>query len=145
MRYGGPDHLHLDALQRACDRLVMRHSALRTTLSRDEAFREAMDRAAAMWQLMLGADLRGKKHGNSQKFINKIIEIQGISSKFIEIYRNSSFLNSIFKFIEVSEFVSYNRHGKTGDWKAKGTEQESESPKEEEKRTPISCALCRQL
>ena len=50
VRYGGPGHLDLDALQRASDRVVARHSALRTTQSRDEAMREAMDRAGAMWQ-----------------------------------------------------------------------------------------------
>ena len=60
VRYGGPGHLDLAALQRAVDRLVLRHSALRTTLSPDAALREAMDRAAAMWQLMLGAKGWGK-------------------------------------------------------------------------------------
>lgn len=54
VRYGGAEHLDLAALQRAVDRLVQRHSALRTTLSPDAAVREAMDRAAGMWQLMLG-------------------------------------------------------------------------------------------
>lgn len=52
MRFGA-GHLDLPALQRACDRLVSRHSALRTVQSPDEAMREAMDRAAAMWQLRL--------------------------------------------------------------------------------------------
>ncbi|CAE7303561.1 TOP2 [Symbiodinium natans] len=55
VRYGGPGHLDLDALQRASDRVVARHSALRTTQSRDEAMREAMDRAGAMWQLVCSA------------------------------------------------------------------------------------------
>jgi len=55
VRYGGPEHLNLEALQRACDRLVRRHSALRTTCSPDAAMREAMDRAAAMWQLICSA------------------------------------------------------------------------------------------
>lgn len=52
VRYGGAEHLDLAALQRAVDRLVQRHSALRTTLSPDAAVREAMDRAAGMWQLI---------------------------------------------------------------------------------------------
>ncbi|CAK9060139.1 unnamed protein product [Durusdinium trenchii] len=51
----GAGHLDLPALQRACDRLVSRHSALRTVQSPDEAMREAMDRAAAMWQLICSA------------------------------------------------------------------------------------------
>lgn len=55
VRYGGLEHLNLEALQRACDRLVQRHSALRTTCSPDAAMREAMDRAAAMWQLKHGS------------------------------------------------------------------------------------------
>lgn len=54
-RYGGPGHLDLGALQRAVDRLVARHSALRTTESPDEPLREAMDRAAAVWQLACSA------------------------------------------------------------------------------------------
>lgn len=51
VRYGGPGHLDVVALQRAVDRLVARHSALRTTQSPDEPMRVAMDSAAAMWQL----------------------------------------------------------------------------------------------
>ena len=50
VRYGGPGHLDVDALQRASDRACARHSALRTMELRDEGMREAMDRAAAMWQ-----------------------------------------------------------------------------------------------
>lgn len=61
VRYGGAEHLDLAALQRAVDRLVQRHSALRTTLSPDAAVREAMDRAAGMWQLMLGDFLDGQR------------------------------------------------------------------------------------
>ncbi|CAE7507863.1 ddaD [Symbiodinium sp. CCMP2592] len=55
VRYGGPGHLDVDALQRASDRACARHSALRTMELRDEGMREAMDRAAAMWQLVCSA------------------------------------------------------------------------------------------
>jgi len=51
VKFGGPGHLDVSALQRATDRLIQRHSALRTIESPDEAMREAMDRAAATWQL----------------------------------------------------------------------------------------------
>jgi len=51
VRYGGPGHLDVAALQRATDRLVARHSALRTVQSPDEPMRDAMDKAAALWQL----------------------------------------------------------------------------------------------
>ncbi|CAJ1434505.1 unnamed protein product [Effrenium voratum] len=47
--------LDLAALQRACDRLVARHSTLRARPHPDEAMRETMDRAAAMWQVACSA------------------------------------------------------------------------------------------
>ena len=43
--------IDLPAFQRAVDRLVLRHSALRTCETPDEALREAMDKAASIWQL----------------------------------------------------------------------------------------------
>lgn len=51
VRYDGAEHLDTAALQRASDRLVARHSALRTVQTPDEPMREALDKAAAMWQL----------------------------------------------------------------------------------------------
>jgi len=51
VRFEGREHLNVEALQRACDRLVAHHSALRTVASPDEPMRDAMDTAAAMWQL----------------------------------------------------------------------------------------------
>merc|ERR1719201_1127874 len=51
VRYEGPGHLDLPALQRASDRLIARHSALRTVQTPDEPIRDVMDRAGAMWQL----------------------------------------------------------------------------------------------
>lgn len=51
VRYTGPGHLDLAALQRAADRLVARHSALRTAESPDEPLRDQMDKVAALWQL----------------------------------------------------------------------------------------------
>ena len=63
VRYGGPGHLDVDALQRASDRAVARHSALRTMELRDEGMREAMDRAAAMWQRLVRDRMRERRHG----------------------------------------------------------------------------------
>ncbi|CAE8603608.1 unnamed protein product, partial [Polarella glacialis] len=54
LRYTGPGHVDVGALQRAVDRVVARHSALRTVETPDEPLREAMDKAAAVWQLSLG-------------------------------------------------------------------------------------------
>jgi len=51
VRYDGPGHIDVAALQHATDRLVARHSALRTVETPDEPLREAMDKAAALWQL----------------------------------------------------------------------------------------------
>jgi len=51
VRYSGPGHLDVNALQRALDRLVARHSALRTVQTPDEPLRELMDKVAGMWQL----------------------------------------------------------------------------------------------
>lgn len=51
IRFGGPGHLDMAAFQRALDRLIQRHSALRTVESPDEAMREIMNIAAAIWQL----------------------------------------------------------------------------------------------
>lgn len=51
LRYEAGRHLDVPAMQRAVDRLVARHSALRTSETPDEPLREIMDKAAAMWQL----------------------------------------------------------------------------------------------
>mmetsp|Transcript_12709 Transcript_12709/g.41041 ORF Transcript_12709/g.41041 Transcript_12709/m.41041 type:complete len:735 (-) Transcript_12709:50-2254(-) len=51
VRYTGSGHLDLDALQRATDRLVARHSALQTVQSPDEPLRDSMDKVVALWQL----------------------------------------------------------------------------------------------
>eukprot|EP00930_Biecheleria_cincta_P055502 TRINITY_DN41822_c0_g1_i1.p1 TRINITY_DN41822_c0_g1~~TRINITY_DN41822_c0_g1_i1.p1 ORF type:complete len:378 (+),score=63.49 TRINITY_DN41822_c0_g1_i1:664-1797(+) len=55
VRYGGHGDLDLAALQRAVDKLVSRHSALQTVETPDEPMREAMDRAAALWQVTCSA------------------------------------------------------------------------------------------
>jgi len=55
VKYTGPGHIDAQALQRACDRLVERHSALRTIETPDEPIREAMDKVAAIWQLWTSA------------------------------------------------------------------------------------------
>lgn len=46
-----PGRMDVDAMQRAVDALVARHSALRTVQTPDEPLRQAMDVAAATWQL----------------------------------------------------------------------------------------------
>jgi len=55
VRHTGPGHLDVAALQRAADRLVSRHSALRTVQSPDDAVRTLMDKAAAVWQMWVSA------------------------------------------------------------------------------------------
>jgi hypothetical protein len=55
VKYTGPGHIDAKALQRACDRLVERHSALRTIETPDEQIRETMDKVAAIWQLWSSA------------------------------------------------------------------------------------------
>eukprot|EP00913_Durusdinium_trenchii_P013108 g12304.t1 len=49
LRVDAPIDLH--AFQRAVDRCVAQHSALRTSETPDEALRDTMDKAAALWQL----------------------------------------------------------------------------------------------
>lgn len=51
LRYETGRHVDVAAMQRAVNRLVARHSALRTSETPDEPLREIMDKAAAMWQL----------------------------------------------------------------------------------------------
>lgn len=51
LRYTGEGHLDVDAMQRAVNRLVARHSALRMRETPDEPVREAIDKAAGIWQL----------------------------------------------------------------------------------------------
>ena len=52
VQYTGERPLNLDALQRACDRLVERHSSLRTVETPDEPMREAMDKVSVMHAFM---------------------------------------------------------------------------------------------
>eukprot|EP00929_Paragymnodinium_shiwhaense_P028931 TRINITY_DN16694_c0_g1_i1.p1 TRINITY_DN16694_c0_g1~~TRINITY_DN16694_c0_g1_i1.p1 ORF type:complete len:1586 (-),score=297.51 TRINITY_DN16694_c0_g1_i1:44-4801(-) len=67
VRYDGPEHLDLAALQRAVDRVVARHSALRTIQSPDEPLRDAMDRAASMWQLCVSGLCCDQPLGGSRR------------------------------------------------------------------------------
>ncbi|CAE7504558.1 NRPS8, partial [Symbiodinium natans] len=62
LRYTGEGHMDVDAMQRAVNRLVARHSALRMRQTPDEPMREAIDKAAGMWQLWsscIGSDSVG--------------------------------------------------------------------------------------
>eukprot|EP00927_Polykrikos_kofoidii_P008050 TRINITY_DN13334_c0_g1_i4.p1 TRINITY_DN13334_c0_g1~~TRINITY_DN13334_c0_g1_i4.p1 ORF type:complete len:955 (-),score=143.81 TRINITY_DN13334_c0_g1_i4:81-2831(-) len=53
VRFAPGMRMDVAAMQRALDRLVARHSALQTVQTPDEPLRQAMDMAAAVWQLVV--------------------------------------------------------------------------------------------
>jgi acyl-coenzyme A synthetase/AMP-(fatty) acid ligase len=63
-------HIDLYALQKAVDRLVLRHSAMRTLQTPDEPLRECLDRAASLWQIIVSS-LGG--HSRAWELITKFV------------------------------------------------------------------------